>query len=296
MEKWSVDQTAGTFFLKIHSLTFSHYLKPKKKKDWAKSWVAEIHKDIVVAAFKNNQLDGKKFTSFVLCVDDLSSLGIPKIAAAQIFNAYYTIRSKQIMSSPNKNYYYAKKVMIHLHGHSGFQVGGLHFASGGRPLIENDVFLFITLRRHNFFADDVLVHNKGLMGPDIRSRQIVKTTDKSPFKYYKVFPGLNYEGTCKNRSCDAYGQKVITERGFGDKIYPLYEEIEEKINCPGCKQSYEVDCYNLFECRATITYTLEKSKTKRTDQLEATEDNIVVLGEGKKKIEYGFLALTVTEL
>ncbi|ETO21652.1 hypothetical protein RFI_15551, partial [Reticulomyxa filosa] len=255
--------------------------------------VAEKYKDIVATAFKSNAIDGKTFISYVVQVDDLIQLNIPKITATQIFNAYHTSYSEQIMPLLNKNCNNAKK------SDDPF----LCSVMGGVNPKQIKVEKTMTVADVKAIIRDTLdlewknnsLKCSGLMESDIRSRQIVKA-DKSPFKYYKVFPGLNYEGTCKNRSCDAYGQKVITERGFGDKIYPLYEEIEEKINCPGCKQSYEVDCYNLFECRATITYTLEKSKTKRTDQLEATEDNIVVLGEGKKKIEYGFLALTVTEL
>ncbi|ETO03018.1 hypothetical protein RFI_34393, partial [Reticulomyxa filosa] len=57
----------------------------------------------VVEKFKENKLDGKTFISAISVMEDITGLGISKIAAAKIFNAYCETCSTKIQKSIEKN-------------------------------------------------------------------------------------------------------------------------------------------------------------------------------------------------
>ena len=45
--------------------------------------------------------------------------------------------------------------------------------------------------------------------------------------------GLNLEGICRHRSCEAYGQEVIANLGYG-----AYNLVGYKAQCPRCKRDF----------------------------------------------------------
>ena len=72
----------------------------------------------------------------------------------------------------------------------------------------------------------------GFMAPDVRKQSYVPL-GQNPYKYYKVSPGLNYAGQCKNENCGIYKQRLCVQRGFGRFEYHVDTELDALNSCKG---------------------------------------------------------------
>ena len=97
------------------------------------------------------------------------------------------------------------------------------------------------------------INQKSATAPDVEQVKHARTC-KNSLLYYNGSGGLNYGGICLNKNCRAYKQKVIYQRGFGEKIDPCDEIIEEKMKCPGCWHVFNLQEYCLLRCDCKIVY------------------------------------------
>ena len=135
-------------------------------------------------------------------------------------------------------------------------------------------------------------------GPDVEKKEKKKTALKNKYLYYTAGPGLMYGGICKNKHCKAYEQKITYKRGFGDKIYPLIEEVEEEFGCPGCKKPFKLEEFALYRCDAIIKYK-KKGENIKTMHLSPRGDEYIDLGKEKGvgvEATYNLLRFDVKEI
>ena len=119
---------------------------------------------------------------------------------------------------------------------------------------------------------------------------------KQQQKYQKAKAGLNYSGKCANNKCLMYKQLVLCHRGFGEKIDPFDEIIEQEIKCPSCKNTFELQEYLLYQCHCKIV-SKKKGSDKKTELHNATKENVVRLASnqvgGNVDAEYQYLKFYV---
>ena len=161
--------------------------------------------------------------------------------------------------------------------------------------------LCLSGNNNNFFANGVLVHNKGggvgrcQTGPDVEAVKKTKT-GKNDYFYYTVEAGINYGGICEEKTCRAYTQPITHQRGFGESIYPFNEYFEDEIKCPGCKKTFKLTEYFLYKCDCKITFK-RKGKEKKTKIHKPRNDNLIQLGVNKAgdhvEADYEFLKFSV---
>eukprot|EP00484_Ammonia_sp_Unknown_P020844 CAMPEP_0197028050 /NCGR_PEP_ID=MMETSP1384-20130603/7853_1 /TAXON_ID=29189 /ORGANISM="Ammonia sp." /LENGTH=495 /DNA_ID=CAMNT_0042456993 /DNA_START=27 /DNA_END=1514 /DNA_ORIENTATION=- len=142
---------------------------------------------------------------------------------------------------------------------------------------------------HNFFANGMLVHNKGgKVGPNMEKFTNQETGD-NPYYFYTVSPGFMYHGICKNEECKANNQPVTYHRGFDDSGFcPIDETFEDEDNehearCPGCKSMFEVLTYKLYKCDCVVKFK-KKGGQKAGRKLEKKifkprGDKVISLGQ-----------------
>eukprot|EP01084_Bolivina_argentea_P049883 91724_1 len=138
-------------------------------------------------------------------------------------------------------------------------------------------------------------------GPDVEKVQNGKCSSKNGLFFYSVSPGLNYGGVCQNNSCKAHKQKIIYNRGFGDKIYPLNEEEEgDEFGCPGCKKQFKLKEYYLYQCNASIKYKKKGHDTKTSDPYKPRGKHFTRFGKDGSGVSvdatYNLLRFTVTKI
>eukprot|EP01084_Bolivina_argentea_P122689 217409_1 len=114
-------------------------------------------------------------------------------------------------------------------------------------------------------------------GPDVEAAQCGDTGTNN-LLYYQAHAGLSYGGVCDNNNCQAFRQQITYNRGFGDNIHPLAEEIEEIFSCPGCKKPFRLTEFILFNCDATIIYK-KKFETKKTKAYKPRNNQFIRLGK-----------------
>jgi len=162
---------------------------------------------------------------------------------------------------------------------------------------------------HNFFANDVLVHNKGgKVGPNVEKTSNTKTGNNS-YHFFTVSPGFMYHGICKTDDCKAKDEPVTYHRGFDDSGFcPIDEQFEDEDNeheprCPGCKQIFEVKTYKLYQCDCVVKFKKKSKGQKAGGKLDKKifkprGDEVINLGQGDdgvvdNKAEYQVLKFWV---
>eukprot|EP01084_Bolivina_argentea_P114757 204249_1 len=153
--------------------------------------------------------------------------------------------------------------------------------------IMNDDFVVVRTfeidgNNHNYFANDILVHNKmGQKGVNVEESKTDKTGD-NPYHFYQVNPGMNYGGVCNIKTCKANGQPVVFSRGFDENGFnPMDENYEEIPKCPGCKKAFELKTYYLYKCDCKIMFSkkgAKGNKEKKTLTYKPRGEDYVILG------------------
>ena len=82
-------------------------------------------------------------------------------------------------------------------------------------------------------GDEYVVYNHAQVKPPPTPRP---NRSEAP-TWRKHCNGLNYEGTCTNQHCEAHGQRVIIQRGYGS--FDVAEDPLDNRECPMCNQECE---------------------------------------------------------
>jgi len=147
----------------------------------------------------------------------------------------------------------------------------------------NTIYLQITTRAIEISAPDVTKQKSVRLG-------------KNNYLYWKVAPGLNYAGTCHNKTCNAYQQKVMMHRGFDEEIDPDKDEHKKEIiKCPGCKTKFDLQAFYFFECNVEMSYKKQGDQTM-TNFNRRVNGDVWKLGEEDQKVTYWYLEFNVRRL
>ena len=125
----------------------------------------------------------------------------------------------------------------------------------------------------------------------------VDLTSEGP-EWLTVTPGINFEGTCKNRFCKAKNEIVIIQKGFYDSTggtCVLNYEITQ-LECPICKQALdknEINGVGVYEGKLQV-----KSKTRGSREVVVNieaRDKFLYAGcmDNKDKVDYEYITLIV---
>jgi len=65
-------------------------------------------------------------------------------------------------------------------------------------------------------------------------------------------------GHCKTASCAAFEEPIICtpNPAFGE-FRPNDDQEEDRIICPGCKKSFEVEIFYFYKCHVKVTFKKE---------------------------------------
>ena len=135
---------------------------------------------------------------------------------------------------------------------------------------------------------------------DVSSKDSFKKVDLTTGgpKWLTVTPGINFEGTCKYRSCKAKNEIVIIQKGFYDSTggtCMLNSEITQ-LECPMCKQELnknEVNGVGVYEGKLEVKSKIEGSSVKVV-KIEA-RDKFLYAGcmDDSDKVTYEYITLIV---
>ena len=79
-------------------------------------------------------------------------------------------------------------------------------------------------------------------------------SNQTGLKHWNVFPGLNYYGVpIHSVDCQAFGQQVSVNRGFGNAN--VIKDINMR-KCPSCKVQFELSGVVMFQCTAIVKYQI----------------------------------------
>eukprot|EP01084_Bolivina_argentea_P064138 117012_1 len=155
---------------------------------------------------------------------------------------------------------------------------------------------------HNYFANNILVHNMSGMsqtGADVE-KKVVQFTGKNNYHFWCVNNGINYAGKCSTNNCKAKGEPVIFQRGFDNNGFnPLDEQWEEIPKCPGCKQVFDINSYYLYRCDCVIKFSKKGGAKKlKTLKYKPRNNQVIILGKDGNgdlapEAEYQFLKFWV---
>ena len=171
------------------------------------------------------------------------------------------------------------------------------------------------------------VANNGTMAPDVERVRQSRVVSDNGLLYYIAHQGLMYGGTCWNRNCDAYGQKITFERGtfvtvhlwfkvflsetfvynvtgLGQNIDVLREINERDYGCPGCNVLFKLTEFILYQCDCKIwfkkqgRYDYERKSKFDTKIYNVYGEDVVHFGGDDKSgesvdVTYSFLEFGV---
>ena len=93
--------------------------------------------------------------------------------------------------------------------------------------------------------------------------------------YNVIHDGLSYGGHCLNKACVAFHKSVICNRGAGCHL--INDDIVMGVvQCPCCRQPFDMENINLFRCTATVTI---HSQQEETSEFHASGMEIVKIGK-----------------
>ena len=153
----------------------------------------------------------------------------------------------------------------------------VRFVGGGRPG-------FLPLRFADITSED--------------SFREVKLSNSAP-DWRIIGQGVNFEGTCENRFCQAENKIVSIQRGFYDATggtCMLNYEITQ-LECPICKQTLDKDEVNgvgVYKAKLEV-----KSKTRGSKEVVVNieaKDMYLYAGciDDRDKVDYEYIILIVT--
>eukprot|EP01084_Bolivina_argentea_P114759 204254_1 len=103
------------------------------------------------------------------------------------------------------------------------------------------------------------------------------------FDYCSLSPGMNYLGKCETDGCKAKNELVCFVKGFDENGFnPLEDNELEVAICPGCKNSFEIKAYHLYQCDCVIKYkmiTNNNVQPLKTVKYKPRNENVVTLGK-----------------
>ena len=126
----------------------------------------------------------------------------------------------------------------------------------------------------------------------------VKLADSAP-DWKIIVQGINFKGTCRNKSCQAKNKNVIIQRGFYDSTggtCMLNYEITQ-LECPMCRQTLdkdEIHGVGVYKAKLQV-----KSKARGSNEavvnIEA-RDKFLYAGcmDERDKVDYEYVILIVT--
>ena len=95
--------------------------------------------------------------------------------------------------------------------------------------------------------------------------------DETAPKWNTIVPGMNLVGKCTNYKCEAYGQQVHCQKGFG-----LFNINKESVisKCPVCKTIVS-HCNNVefWKCEYTINGQIKGEREMKTIKKTTRSEN-----------------------
>lgn len=85
-----------------------------------------------------------------------------------------------------------------------------------------------------------------------------------PWKH--VSRGLNMEGTCTNRVCQAFNQKIVIQKGLG---HFSVSDLAFEAKCPTCSNEVDIDAMVVMECQLSFSArTRQRAEINITNRKE----------------------------
>lgn len=90
------------------------------------------------------------------------------------------------------------------------------------------------------------------------SKNITKEYEpaKSGPSYRRGCNGLCIQSTCKNRSCEAYNERIYAPIGYVEN-WNLFMHQEEQVVCPSCREMVKPDNFWFLNCNYRIDFIKE---------------------------------------
>lgn len=119
-----------------------------------------------------------------------------------------------------------------------------------------------------------------------RTKAVAGTND-----HCLIQPGMSYSGVCRQPGCSVRNQLVVCNRGGGHHLVND-DIITERLKCPLCRKSFDLQHIMLFACDATVV--VHSTPEERT-QFSAKGDDVVKIGVpvGTRLSENGGYLLSV---
>eukprot|EP01063_Lacrimia_lanifica_P000865 TRINITY_DN10421_c1_g2_i1.p1 TRINITY_DN10421_c1_g2~~TRINITY_DN10421_c1_g2_i1.p1 ORF type:complete len:145 (+),score=54.33 TRINITY_DN10421_c1_g2_i1:164-598(+) len=100
------------------------------------------------------------------------------------------------------------------------------------------------------------------------------TTVQSGNVHATVSSGVAYTGRCNNKSCAAYKQTVVCNRGLGS--FTVNDDIAMGlVKCPACGACFDMHHVCLYRCKARVTVL---DHQEEVTEYAPTGDEVVQIG------------------
>ena len=125
--------------------------------------------------------------------------------------------------------------------------------------------------------------------------KILGLTHDPNAKFYEcVIPGLNIKSECKNRSCEAYNNRIYIQIGYVTR-WNLLDNLREKVRCPNCKERVKPLNFGFWDCRYEIEYEKETENgyEENTVSGEAGADDFKIFDNENDKADFTRLIFNI---
>ena len=109
-----------------------------------------------------------------------------------------------------------------------------------------------------------------------------KKSKKTKIDFFRIWPGLNYDGKCLNKDCVAYTEPISISRGFG-LIEPNKDFENEFMKCPECQTLFDLRAISLCKCISNVEYQKMTNMKIMRKEISVLGDDYFKFGEKIKK-------------
>jgi ribosomal protein L37AE/L43A len=148
----------------------------------------------------------------------------------------------------------------------------------------------------------IFINNQSISGGGVSTVDVSKnktkilglTHDPNAKFYEYVTRGLNIKSECKNRSCEAYNNRIYIQIGYVTR-WNLLDNLREKVRCPNCKERVKPLNFGFWDCRYEIEYEKETENgyEENTVSGEAGADDFKIFDNENDKADFTRLIFNI---
>lgn len=174
------------------------------------------------------------------------------------------------------------------------------FMYKGQPFF---IYGAYTFKEINLKQDALIfINNQEISGGGVSTVDVSKnkttilglTHDPNAKFYECVIPGLNIKSECKNKSCEAYNNRIFIQIGYVTR-WNLLDNLREKVRCPNCKERVKPLNFGFWDCRYEIEYEKETENgyEESTVSGEAGADDFKIFDNENDKADFTRLIFNI---